>query len=151
MRNVQVILSEDVQSLGQAGELVNVKPGFAFNFLIPQGKAIVATEASKRELEHQRRVIAEKVRRELELLESERKKIDGVVVEISAQAGEEGKLFGSITALQIAEKLAEQGLEVDRRRIDLPDPIKTLGEHAVVVKLHRQLTATIKVKVVVAS
>ena len=151
MRSVQVILSEDVQSLGQAGELVNVKPGFAFNFLIPQGKAIAATEASKRELEHQRRVITEKVRRELEVLEGERKKIEGVVVEITAQAGEEGKLFGSVTTLQIAEKLAEHGIDVDRRRIDLPEAIKTLGEHAVVVKLHRQLTATIKVKVVVAS
>ncbi len=151
MRSVQVILSEDVQSLGQAGELVTVKPGFAFNFLIPQGKAIAATEANKRELEHQRRVIAEKVRRELETLEGERKKIEGVVVEITAQAGEEGKLFGSVTTLQISEKLAEQGIEVDRRRIDLSEPIKTLGEHAVVVKLHRQLTATIKVKVTVAS
>ena len=151
MRSVQVILSEDVQSLGHAGELVSVKPGFAFNFLIPQGKAIAATEASKRELEHQKRVIAEKVRRELEVLEGERKKIEGVIVEIAAQAGEEGKLFGSVTTLQISEKLAEQGIEVDRRRIDLPEAIKTLGEHAVVVKLHRQLTATIKVKVVVAS
>jgi len=91
------------------------------------------------------------VRRELEVLEGERKKIDGVVVEITAQAGEEGKLFGSVTTLQISEKLAEQGIDVDRRRIDLPEAIKTLGEHAVVVKLHRQLTATIKVKVVVAS
>ena len=151
MLSVQVILSEDVQSLGHAGELVSVKPGFAFNFLIPQGKAIAATEASKRELEHQQRVIAEKVRRELEVLEGERKKIEGVIVEIAAQAGEEGKLFGSVTTLQISEKLAEQGIEVDRRRIDLPEAIKTLGEHAVVVKLHRQLTATIKVKVVVAS
>ena len=150
MRNVQVILSEDVPSVGEAGELVNVKPGFARNYLIPQGKAIVATEASKRELEHQKRVIAEKVRREVELLEGERKKIDGVVVEISAQAGEEGKLFGSVTVLQIAEKLAEQGLDIDRRRIDLADPIKAIGDHDVVVKLHRQVTATIKVKVVAA-
>ena len=151
MRNVQVILSEDVPSLGEAGELVNVKPGFARNYLIPQGKAIAATESSKRELEHQQRVIAEKVRREVELLEGERKKIHGVVVEITAQAGEEGKLFGSVTVLQIAEKLAEQGLDIDRRRIDLADPIKTLGEHDVVVKLHRQVTATIKVKVVAAA
>ena len=148
MRNVQVILREDVASLGHAGDLVNVKPGFARNFLIPQGKAIVATEASKRELEHQQRVIAERVRREVELLEAERKKIDGVVIEISAQAGEEGKLFGSVTVVQIAEKLAERGLEVDRRRIDLAEPIKDLGEHDVVVRLHRQVTATVKVKVV---
>ena len=151
MRNVQVILSEDVPSLGNAGELVNVKPGFARNYLLPQGKAIAATEASKRELEHQQRVIAGKVRREVELLEGERKKIDGVVVEIAAQAGEEGKLFGSVTVVQIAEKLAEQGLDIDRRRIDLADPIKALGEHDVVVKLHRQVTATIKVKVVAAA
>jgi large subunit ribosomal protein L9 len=150
MRSVQVILREDVASLGHAGELVNVKPGFARNYLIPQGKAIVATEASKRELEHQQRVIAERVRREVEQLEAERKKIDGVVIEIAAQAGEEGKLFGSVTVIQIAEKLAERGLEVDRRRIDLADPIKDLGEHDVVVRLHRQVTATVKVKVVAA-
>ena len=148
MRNVQVILREDVTSLGHAGDLVNVKPGFARNYLIPQGKAIIATEASKRELEHQQRVIAERVRREVELLEAERKKIDGVVIEIAAQAGEEGKLFGSVTVVQIAEKLAERGLEVDRRRIDLADPIKDLGEHDVVVRLHRQVTATVKVKVI---
>jgi large subunit ribosomal protein L9 len=151
MAHVQVILREDVDSLGHAGDLVRVKPGFARNFLIPQGKAIAATEASKRELEHQQRVIAEKVRRERELLEAERKKYDGVVVEIAAQAGEEGKLFGSVTSAQIAETLAERGLEVDRRRIDLAEPIKSLGEHDVVVRLHRDVTATLKVKVVAAS
>ena len=151
MRHVQVILSEDVPSLGHAGELVNVKPGFARNYLLPQGKAIAATEASKRQLEHQQRVIAERVRRELALLEAERGRIDGVLIEITAQAGEEGRLFGSVTAAQIAEKLAEQGLEVDRRRIDLAEPIKSLGDHDVVVRLHRQVTATVKVKVVAAS
>jgi large subunit ribosomal protein L9 len=151
MAHVQVILREDVDSLGHAGDLVRVKPGFARNFLIPQGKAIAATEASKRELEHQQRVIAEKVRRERELLDAERKKYDGVVVEIAAQAGEEGKLFGSVTSAQIAETLAERGLEVDRRRIDLAEPIKSLGDHDVVVRLHRDVTATLKVKVVAAS
>jgi large subunit ribosomal protein L9 len=151
MAHVQVILREDVASLGHAGDLVRVKPGFARNFLIPQGKAIAATEASKRELEHQKRVIAEKVRRERELLDAERKKYDGVVVEIAAQAGEEGKLFGSVTAASIAETLAERGLEIDRRRIDLAEPIKSLGEHDVVVRLHREVTATLKVKVVPAS
>lgn len=151
MANVQVILREDVVSLGQAGDLVQVKPGFARNYLIPQGKAIVATEASKRELEHQKRVIAERVRRDREVLEAERKKYDGVVVEITAQAGEEGKLFGSVTAAQIAETLAERGLEIDRRRIDLAEPIKALGDHDVVVRLHRDVTATLKVKVVAAS
>lgn len=151
MANVQVILREDVASLGHAGDLVQVKPGFARNFLIPQGKAIVATEASKRELEHQKRVIAERVRREREVLEAERKKFDGVVVEITAQAGEEGKLFGSVTAAQIADTLIERGLEVDRRRIELADPIKALGEHDVVLRLHRDVVATLKVKVIAAS
>jgi len=150
MAHVQVILREDVDSLGHAGDLVRVKPGFARNFLIPQGKAIAATEASKRELEHQKRVIAEKVRRERELLEAERKKYDGVVVEIAAQAGEEGKLFGSVTSAQIAETLAERGLELDRRRIDLAEPIKSLGEHDVVVRLHRDVTATLKIVVTAA-
>lgn len=151
MRQVRLILREDVPSLGHAGDLVDVRPGFARNYLIPQGKAIAATDASVKELEHQKRVIAEKVRRELDLLEAERSKIDGVEIEIAAQAGEEGKLFGSVTAAQIAERLAERGLEVDRRRIDLPDPIKSLGEHDVLVRMHRQVSATIKVKVVQAS
>jgi large subunit ribosomal protein L9 len=150
MRHVKVILREDVPSLGDAGEVVTVKTGFARNFLIPQGKAIAATASNVRELEHQKRVIAERVARELKLLEGERAKIEGVVVEIAAQAGEEGRLFGSVTAAQISERLAERGLEVDRRRIALSEPIRQLGEHDVTVRLHRQVAATIKVKVVAA-
>jgi large subunit ribosomal protein L9 len=151
MANVQVILREDVASLGHAGDLVQVKPGFARNYLIPQGKAIAATEASKRELAHQQRVIAEKVAREKALLEAERKKLDGVVIEITAQSGEEGRLFGSVTSAQIADALVERGLEIDRRKIELADPIKSLGDHEVPVRLHRDVVATLKVKVVAAS
>jgi large subunit ribosomal protein L9 len=151
MRSVQVILSEDVPNLGDAGELVSVKPGFARNYLLPLGKAVAATEASVRELEHQKRVIAEKVARERKRLEGEKARFEGQVVEISAQAGEEGKLFGSVTAAMIAEKLAERGLEVDRRRIALADPIKEVGEHPVVLKLHRELQATITVRVTAAA
>jgi large subunit ribosomal protein L9 len=150
MRSVQVILSEDVPNLGDAGELVSVKPGFARNYLLPLGKAVAATEASVRELEHQKRVIAEKVARERKLLEGEKAKFEGLVIEIAAQAGEEGKLFGSVTAAMIAEKLAERGLEVDRRRIALAEPIKDVGEHPVILKLHREIQATITVKVTAA-
>jgi large subunit ribosomal protein L9 len=150
MRSVQVILSEDVANLGDAGELVAVKPGFARNYLLPLGKAVPATEASVKELEHQKRVIAEKVARERKLLEGEKAKYEGQVVEITAQAGEEGKLFGSVTAAMIADKLAERGLAVDRRRIALADPIKEVGEHPVVLKLHREIQATITVKVTAA-
>ena len=150
MRSVKLILREDVPNLGDAGELVAVRPGFARNFLIPEGKAILATAANVRELEHQRRVIAEKVARERRTLETERAKIHGVEIDIAVQAGEEGRLFGSVTAAQIADKLAERGLEVDRRRVALAEPIKQLGEYDVPVRLHREIEATIKVKVVAA-
>src|SRR5690606_28095343 len=135
MRSVQVILSEDVPNLGEAGDVVSVKPGYARNYLLPQGKAIAATEASVKQLEHQKRVIAEKVARERKRLEGERARFEGQVIEITAQAGEEGRLFGSVTAAMIADALAERGLEVDRRRIALAEPIKEVGEHAVVIKL----------------
>jgi len=151
MRAVKVILREDVPDLGEAGDLVSVKPGFARNYLLPQGKAIAATAANVKELEHQKRVIAEKVARDLRELEAERAKIHGAVVEIEVQAGEEGRLFGSVTSVMIAEKLAEQGLEVDRRRIALAEPIKEVGEHRVPVRLHRQVEATVTVKVVAAA
>ena len=150
MPHVKLILREDVPNLGDAGEVVSVKPGFARNYLIPQRKAIAATAANVRELEHQKRVIAERVARELRQLEGERAKIEGVAIEIAVQAGEEGRLFGSVTAAQIAERLAERGLEIDRRRIALAEPIKQLGEHDVTVRLLRQVAATIKVKVVAA-
>lgn len=150
MRSVQVILSADVPNLGDAGELVSVKPGFARNYLLPRGLAVAATEASKKQLAHQQRVIAEKVARERKLLEGEKARFEGQVIEITAQVGEEGKLFGSVTAVMIAEQLAERGLEVDRRKIALADPIKEAGEHAVVVKLHREVQATITVKVTAA-
>lgn len=150
MRSVKVILSEDVPSLGDAGDLVSVKPGFARNYLLPLGKAIAATAANVRELEHQKRVIADKLARVRKQQVAERDKVHGQVVEFQAQAGEEGKLFGSITTLMIAERLAERGLEVDRRRITLAEPIKDVGEHAVTVKLHREIEATITVKVIAA-
>jgi large subunit ribosomal protein L9 len=151
MRHVKLILREDVPSLGHAGQLVSVKSGYARNYLVPQGKAILATDANVRELEHHRRVVAEQVARERQGLEAERARIEGRVLEFSAQAGEEGRLFGSVTALQIAERLAEQGIQVDRRKIALAEPIKELGEHDVTIRLHREMVATVKVKVVAAS
>jgi large subunit ribosomal protein L9 len=151
MRHVELILREDVASLGNAGDVVRVKPGFARNYLIPQGKAILATEGSVRALEHHRRVVAEKVARELKTLDAERARIAGTVIEIAAQAGEEGRLFGSVTAAQIAERLAERGFAIDRRKIALAEPLKQLGEYDVTVRLHRQVEAAIKVKVVAAS
>lgn len=148
MRNVRVILSEDIPSLGNAGEVVSVRPGYARNYLVPQGKAIVATEGRVRELEHHKRVVAEKVARQLSALQGERERLEGLEVEVAARAGDEGKLFGSVTAMHLAERLAQLGFEVDRRKIALDEPIKALGEHEVSVRLHRDVVARLKVKVV---
>ena len=141
-----MILREDVVKLGDAGDVVAVKPGYARNYLIPQGKALVATEAKVKQLEHEKRVIEEKLVKELKDLKAVAKKISGKVVEVSANAGESGKLFGSVTTQQIAALLAEQGVTVDRRRIQTR-PIRTVGDHEVEVRLHRELS--VKVKVVV--
>ncbi len=150
MAAVKVILREDVGRLGEAGDVVSVKPGFARNFLIPTGKAILATEASVTELEHHKRAIAEKVAKERKGLEADRDRLEQVTLEVSAQAGEEGRLFGSVTSMQVVELLAEKGHEVDRRKIDLPEPIKTTGDHTVPIKLHREIVANVKLVVTAA-
>lgn len=147
MALVKLILRESVPSLGEAGDLVGVKPGFARNYLIPTGKAIVASEARVRELEHHKRVVAEKVARDLKALESVKKHLEALELDVKARVGEEGKLFGSVTAAAIAELLAEKGYEVERRKIALEEPIKEVGEHPVGIRLHRDLIATIRVKV----
>jgi len=149
MDGVKLILRESVPSLGEAGDLVTVRPGFARNFLLPQGKAILATEGNVRELEHKQRVVAAKVAKERKEHEALRDRIQGVSLTVRARAGEEGKLFGSVTSLQIAELLSAAGAPVDRRKIQLDEPIKELGEHAVEIRLQRDLVA--KVKVVVSA
>jgi large subunit ribosomal protein L9 len=150
MALIQVILSEDVHSLGAAGEIVNVKPGFARNFLVPQGKAVLATAERVHQVEHQQRVIAEKRAKELKDLEAVKARLDATSLEIAAQAGEEGKLFGSVTAQNLADLLAEKGLEVDRRKIVLQEAIKTLGEHTVAIRLRGDVVAEFKVTVTAA-
>jgi large subunit ribosomal protein L9 len=147
--SVKLILRESVPGLGEAGELVSVKPGFARNYLLPGGRAILATEGNVRELEHKQRVVAAKVAKERKEQTALRDRIQAVVLAVTARAGEEGKLFGSVTSVQIAELLAGHGIEIDRRRIQLDEPIKELGEHAVEIRLHRDLVA--KVKVVVSA
>ncbi|MDJ0790147.1 MAG: 50S ribosomal protein L9 [Myxococcota bacterium] len=150
MAQTKVILREDVRKLGEAGDVVSVKPGFARNFLLPKGIAIVATDARVKELEHNKRQIAEKVAKERKSLEFEKARIEQLHLEVEAQAGEGGKLFGSVTAMQIAELLGEKGVEVDRRKIDLPEPIKEVGDHSVSIKLKGDIVATVSLKVSVA-
>ena len=145
---LQVILQSDVEKVGKSGELVKVRPGFARNFLLPQGKAIRATESRVAELEHHRRIVAEKAAKELKDLRARKDQLEAQTFSVSARAGEGGRLFGSVTSAQIATVLAERGFEIDRRRIDLREGIKLVGEHAVPVKLHRDVIAKIKVLVV---
>jgi len=147
---IQVILNEDVPSLGDAGDVVAVKPGYARNYLLPQGKAILATKARIAEVAHHKRVIAEKMARELKHLEAAKAELEKVQLEIQMQAGEEGRLFGSVTSAAIAELLAEKGFEIDRRKITLPEPIKEIGEHTVPIKLRGELVAKVKLSVVAA-
>jgi large subunit ribosomal protein L9 len=147
MAQVRLILREDVGRLGAAGDLVSVKPGYARNYLLKRGIATVATEARIKELEHHRRIITEKQAKELKDLEAVKHKIQSTAIEVTATAGEGGKLFGSVTMQQVAELLAEKGIEVDRRKMSVPDAIKTTGEHTVTVQLRRELAAKLKVTV----
>ena len=145
---IEVILREDVNSLGKAGELVRVKPGYARNYLLPHGLAFEATEGNKKWIAAETR--AKTVRGQAERAEAERfaATLGGVTLALTGKAGEEGKLFGSITAQDIADALAAQGIQVDRRRIDLDQPIKTLGFHSVAVRLHPEVQAEVRVNVV---
>jgi len=145
---IEVILREDIKSLGRRGEMVRVKPGYARNFLLPRGLAFEATEGNKKRIAAETR--ARTVRDQAERTEAERfaATLGAVTLMLTGKAGEEGKLFGSITAQDIAEALAAQGHQVDRRRIELEHPIKTLGHHTVGVRLHPEVHAEVRVSVV---
>jgi large subunit ribosomal protein L9 len=150
MAQVKVILREDVPRLGDAGEVVSVRPGFARNFLLPQGKAILATKASVNALEHHQRVIGEMQTRGKKAVLAEKTRVEAISLEIAVRVGEEGKLFGSVTAAQIAELLAEKGISVDRRKIELAEPIRGVGEHRVPLRLHRDVVAQVRLTVTAA-
>lgn len=145
---MQVILRDRLEKLGDAGEIVNVKPGYARNYLIPRGIAFEATAANLRQMERESTQVA---RREAETLSAARGRatsLEGVSLTFHARAGQEGRLFGSIGAADIADRLAEQGIEVDRRQVDLEEPIKALGVFTVPIRLHSQVRPEIKVWVI---
>jgi large subunit ribosomal protein L9 len=144
---MKVILNENVEGLGNIGDLVNVKPGYARNFLLPRKMAVVADEKNVKEFEHQKRQAERKLERATKEAELVKDRIEKVSCVVSHRAGEEGKLFGSVTNIELAEKLAEAGVEIERKNIVLAEPIKTLGEHEVPVKLDAGVTATLKVVV----
>ena len=148
---VQIVLQDDVEHLGRCGELVRVKPGYARNYLLPRGLAAVATRGSVAQIEHQQATALKRAAKLSAAATAHAAELSAVSVEISAQAGEGGKLFGSVGARDIAAALAAKGVEIDRKKIKLAEPIKELGDHEVEVKLAHGVSATIKVAVVAAS
>jgi large subunit ribosomal protein L9 len=145
---IEVILREDVKTLGRAGEMVRVKPGYARNYLLPQGLAYEATEGNKKRIAAETK--ARVSRDQAERSEAERlaATLSAVQINLRGKAGEEGKLFGSITSQDVADALAREGHTVDKRRVELEHPIKTVGEHAVRVRLHPEVHAELRVSVV---
>lgn len=144
---MEVILREDVPNLGTIGDIVKVKPGFARNYLLPRGLAVVADKRSLHVLEHQKRVMADRRERERRHAETSAQKLTAVRLTIAARAGEEGRLFGSVTNIDIERALADLGFTIDRRRIRLDEPIKVVGEHSVPVHLGVGVTAHVTVVV----
>jgi large subunit ribosomal protein L9 len=145
---MKVILQETLEGVGHLGDVVTVADGFARNYLLPRGKAVEADSRSIKAFEHAKRVAAEKAKKEKLEIETYAKKLSAAALTFEVQAGKEGKLFGSVTAKDIAEQLTAQGFPVDRRKIQLPHPIKELGTVTVPIKLPREITATVTVQVV---
>ena len=144
---MDIILTENVKGLGTIGEVVKVKPGYGRNYLVPQGLAVVASERNINEMEHHKRQLTHKAQKLSKEAADIKARIEAVVCSFAHKASEEGKLFGSVTSMEIAEGLAAQGIEIDRRKILLDQPIKELGEHEVEVKLNAGVNATVKVNV----
>ena len=144
---MKVILADDVRGLGHRGDTVTVKPGYARNFLFPQGVAYEATTANVRKLSEEKKKYDEKMLQEKGVAANVASKVEGLTVVIVKKAGDEGHLYGSVTASDIADALAAKGIEVDRRRVELAEPIRRLGTHTVHVRLHRDVTATLNVDV----
>ncbi|HJW70677.1 MAG TPA: 50S ribosomal protein L9 [Candidatus Binatia bacterium] len=142
---VEVILRDDVPNLGKIGEVVRVKPGYARNYLLPRGLAVEANRKNLRVLEHNKRVIGAKAERDRKTAEAQAKQVEGLELRVHARAGEEGRLFGSVTNLDVERLLAARGVTVDRRRILLDEPIKQLGTYPVAVQIGRDVRVTVQV------
>jgi large subunit ribosomal protein L9 len=145
---MEVILREDIPNLGKIGEVVRVRDGFARNYLLPRGLVLVANKRNLKTFEHQKKMVADQKQRFLRQAQSVSNELAGVSLTIPMRTGEEGKLFGSVTNIQIEKALKAKGLDVDRRKIHLDEPIKTLGEFEVPVRLTAELTVPLKVSVV---
>ncbi len=145
---MRVILMRDVRHTGKRGEVLDVKDGYARNFLIPKGMALEAKPGNLKVFEQQRRKIEQRHERERDGAATVAGELAGVTLEVAKRVGESETLYGSVTASEVAEALETQGFEVDRRRIDLSGGIKTVGDHVVRIELHSEVTAEVTVRVV---
>ncbi len=147
---MQVILKEDVEKLGLAGEVVDVKDGYGRNYLIPTGKAVLATPAARKVVDQQMKKVLEQRLANLDTAKETAETIQGTNVTIAVKAGEEGKIFGTVTNVQIADALKEKGLDIDRRKIQIDEDVKQLGEHTATINLHEEVKANLTFWVVKA-
>ena len=145
---MEVILREHVEHLGKRGDVVKVAAGYARNFLLPRKLALAVTEANKRQIERERASVEAREAEDTAAARAQADKLEQAEVVIARRAGEGDALYGSVTSADIAESLAAQGFEIDKRKIQLADPIRAISETTVPVKLHRDVTANVKVKVV---
>ena len=145
---MKVILQETMEGVGHLGDLLDVKAGYARNFLLPRKKAVLADSRSIKAFEHIKRVAGERAKKEKLEIETHAKSISAVALTVEAKVGKDDKMFGSVTVKDIAEGLAEKGIVVDRRKIQLDQPIKELGTFTVPIKLPRDVTATVMIHVV---
>jgi large subunit ribosomal protein L9 len=145
---MEVILRQHVDNLGERGQIVKVADGYARNYLLPRKLALPATEGNKKHVERERRIVETREAEEKGQAEAIATRLRAVDITIARRVGETEQLYGSVTAADIAEYLKDKGFEIDRRKLVLPDPIKMVGEHDVPLKLHREVTVPLKVKVV---
>ena len=145
---MEVILKEDILNLGKIGEVVRVRDGYARNYLLPRGLVSVANKRNLKTFEHQKKVVADQKQKILRAAQAVADQLSGVGVEIPMKVGEEGKLFGSVTNIHIEKALKAKGLNVDRRKIHLDEPIRVVGEYEVPVRLSAEVTVPLKVAVV---
>ena len=147
---MQVILREDIDNLGKIGDLVKVADGYARNYLVPKKKAIEATPKNVHAMDHAKKMVSDRLRKLKKEAAADADMIKALAITIKAKSGEEGKLFGSVTSMDIAEAMKAQGVTVDKRKIVLDEPIKRLGDFTVTVKLHADVTAEFKLSVIAA-
>ncbi len=145
---MQVILREDVEKLGKIGDLVKVADGYARNFLVPGKKAIAATPKNLNAMNHAKKMVSDRLREMKKEAAADADVIKGLAITIKAKVGEEGKLFGSVTSMDIVEAVKAQGVVIDKRKLVLDEPIKRLGDFTITVKLHSDVTADFKVSVI---